>query len=115
MGGRLVKGIFNRSGGTKLKRPDEIEKMRRAGRVVNQILGRLKEMAKPGVTTAELNAVAEEMIRQVGGEALFRGVKTKQAKFPFPAALCTSVNEEVVHGIPSNRKLVEGDVVSVDC
>ncbi len=89
--------------------------MRRAGRVVYQIHRRLEEIARPGVTTAELNAVAEDMIRRAGGIALFRGVKTKQAKFPFPAALCTSVNDVVVHGIPSDRALREGDIVSVDC
>lgn len=89
--------------------------MRRAGRVVYQVLTRMRELAGPGVTTAALNEVAEEMIRQAGGEALFRGVKTKQARFPFPAALCTSVNDQVVHGIPSDRPLVEGDIVSVDC
>ncbi len=110
-----MKSILRRSGGTKLKSREEIEKMRRAGRVVFEVLTRLREMARPGITTAELNAVADEMIRMAGGEALFRGVKTKQARFPFPAALCTSVNDVVVHGIPSDRKLVEGDVVSVDC
>src|SRR5262245_20742193 len=89
--------------------------MRRPGRVVYHVLTRLQEMGRPGITTADLSAVTEEMIRQAGGEALFRGVRTKQAKFPFPAALCTSVNDEVVHGIPSDRKLKEGDVVSVDC
>lgn len=89
--------------------------MRRAGRVVAQVLARMREMGKPGVTTAEMNAVAEEMIAQAGAEALFRGVETRQAKFPFPSALCTSVNEVVVHGIPTGRKLAEGDVVSIDC
>jgi len=104
-----------RAGTLTLKSPGEIERMRRAGRVVYQVLHQVREAARPGVTTAEMNAVAEEMIRDVGAEALFRGVTTKQAKFPFPAALCTSVNEQVVHGIPSDRRLAEGDVVSVDC
>jgi methionyl aminopeptidase len=98
-----------------LKSPEEIERMRRAGRVVHEVLLRVAEITRPGVKTAELNAVAEEMIRKAGGEALFRGVRTRHVKFPFPAALCTSVNEQVVHGIPSDRVLVEGDVVSVDC
>src|SRR5437764_1411208 len=89
--------------------------MRRAGRVVFEVLSRLREMAGPGVTTAEMNQVAEEIIRAAGGQPLFHGVKTKQAKFPFPAALCTSVNDQVVHGIPSDRPLLEGDIVSVDC
>ncbi len=89
--------------------------MRRAGRLVYRVLGRMREMTGPGVTTAELNAVAEEMIAEAGAEPLFRGVRTKQAKFPFPSALCTSINDQVVHGIPSDRPLAEGDVVSVDC
>jgi len=98
-----------------LKTPEEIEQMRRAGRLVHQVLRRMEEHVRPGVTTAELNAVAEEMIRQAGAEALFRGQRNDHAKFPFPAALCTSVNEQVVHGIPGDRLLAEGDVVSVDC
>ncbi len=98
-----------------LKSPDESERMRRAGRVVHEVLTRVRQMARPGVTTAQLNVVAEEIIDEAGGEPLFRGVETKQAKFPFPSALCTSVNEVVVHGVPSDRALVEGDVVSVDC
>jgi len=89
--------------------------MRAAGRVVHQVLTRVRDIAVPGATTAAFNAVAEEMIREAGAEALFHGQQTKQAKFPFPAALCTSVNEEVVHGIPSDRALQEGDIVSVDC
>lgn len=89
--------------------------MRRAGNLVGRVLARMREMGAPGVSTADMNAVAEEMISQAGAEALFRGVETRQAKFPFPSALCTSVNEVVVHGIPSDRKLREGDVVSVDC
>ena len=104
-----------RSGTAGLKSADEIEAMRRAGRIVHAVLSRVGAMARPDVTTKELNAVAEAMIREAGAEALFRGVETRQAKFPFPAALCTSVNDQVVHGIPSDRPLVEGDVVSVDC
>lgn len=72
-------------------------------------------MVDVGVTTAELNAVAEEMIEAAGGTALFKGVENPQASVPFPAALCTSVNEELVHGIPNDRPLKEGDVLSVDC
>jgi methionyl aminopeptidase len=75
----------------------------------------MRELVAPGVTTGELNVVAEEMIAAAGGIALFKGVKIPQAKSAFPAALCTSVNEELVHGIPSDRALVDGDIVSVDC
>jgi len=99
----------------RLKSTEEVEKIRRAGRVVYAVLRRVAEMAAPGVSTAELNAVAEAMIREAGAEALFKGVQTRQTAFPFPAALCTSVNDVVVHGIPSERTLQSGDVVSVDC
>jgi len=86
-----------------LKSDREIELMRQAGRVVYRVLSRLREIAAPGVVTADLNKVAEEMIEASGGTALFKGVENPQARFPFPAALCTSVNEELVHGIPSDR------------
>lgn len=89
--------------------------MRAAGRVVRQVLNRLWEAARPGVTTGELGRLADELISAAGGEALFRGVKTANTKFPFPAPICVSVNEEVVHGIPGPRKLREGDILSVDC
>jgi len=98
-----------------LKSRREIELIRRAGRVVYRVLRRMEELAAPGVTTAALNAAAEEMIANEGGTPLFKGVKNPQAKYPFPAALCTSVNEELVHGIPSDRVLCDGDIVSVDC
>lgn len=110
-----MRSLFRRRGATGLKTPDQIELMRQAGRLVHEVLARMHEMVRPGVTTRELNEVAEEMIREAGAVALFRGVKNRQAKFPFPAALCTSVNCQVVHGIPSDRRLEAGDVVSVDC
>lgn len=111
-----MRGIGRRRAETaKLKSPADIELMRHAGRLVHQVLTRMRELAKPGVTTADLNEEAERMIAQAGAEALFRGVETRQTKFPFPTALCTSVNEQVVHGIPSARVLQAGDVVSVDC
>jgi len=89
--------------------------MRAAGALVHRVLVRMEELARPGVTTAELNAVAEKMIAEAGAKALFKGVTTPQARIPFPAALCTSVNEEVVHGVPSDRALAAGDIVSIDC
>ena len=98
-----------------LKSAREIELMRAAGRVVHRVLAAARALAGPGVTTAELNVAAEELIAQAGGTALFKGVENPQARFPFPAALCTSVNEELVHGIPSDRRLSSGDVLSVDC
>lgn len=98
-----------------LRSPREIELMSQAGSVVARVLHGVGEMVRPGATTAELNEEAERVIAAAGGTALFKGVEHPRAKFPFPAALCTSVNEEVVHGIPGDRRLREGDVVSVDC
>lgn len=98
-----------------LKSDREIELMRNAGRLVYRVHERIGELAQPGVTTAELNDVAEEMIRVEGGTALFKGVSNPQAKFEFPAALCMSLNEELVHGVPGKRRLIEGDILSVDC
>ncbi len=89
--------------------------MRQAGAIVHSVLTRVRELAAPGVTTADMNAVAEEMIADAGGIALFKGVENPQAEIPFPAALCTSVNEELVHGVPGDKALAEGDIVSVDC
>ncbi len=98
-----------------LKSPREIELMRAAGGLVHAILTELGRQVRPGVTTAELDAIAERMIREAGATALFKGVRNPQAKRPFPASICASVNEEIVHGIPDDRPLAEGDVVSLDC
>jgi len=98
-----------------LKSAREIERIRAAGRVVNRVLTQVREMARPGVTTAEMNALAECLIAEAGGLALFKGVVNPQARFAFPAVLCTSVNHELVHGIPNDRPLKEGDIVGVDC
>lgn len=102
-------------GGIILKSAREIELIRDAGRVVHCVLQAVTEMAAPGVSTADMNVMAERMIAESGGTPLFKGVENPQAKFPFPAALCTSINEELVHGIPSDRPLVDGDIVGVDC
>jgi methionyl aminopeptidase len=89
--------------------------MRRAGGVVADVLSKLQEIAAPGSTTADLNAVALAMTVEAGAEALFKGVRSPQARRPFPGAICASVNEEVVHGIPSPRvALREGDILSID-
>jgi methionyl aminopeptidase len=99
----------------KLKSKQEIEAMRRAGSLVARILEQVRQAAEPRVSTAALNALAEDLIAAAGAEPLFKGVRSTQAKFPYPAALCTSVNEEVVHGVPGVRLLAEGDILSVDC
>ncbi len=101
--------------GVILKSRREIELIRAAGRVVHRVLERASELARPGMTTAELNRAAETVIAESGATPLFKGVRNTHARSPFPAALCTSVNEELVHGIPSDRKLREGDILSVDC
>lgn len=98
-----------------IKSRREMDLMRGAGRIVNQVLAELGAMVEPGVTTAEMNAHAERIIRDAGAQALFKGVENPQAKFPFPACICASVNEQVVHGIPQDRPLEDGDVVSIDC
>jgi methionyl aminopeptidase len=91
-----------------LKRPDEIEKLRKCNLIVAEILNELKENVKPGVTTKELDRIGEELARKKNVKPAFKGYKG------YPFSLCTSVNEEVVHGIPSDRRLVEGDIISLD-
>ncbi|MEW6252764.1 MAG: type I methionyl aminopeptidase [Planctomycetota bacterium] len=98
-----------------IKSARELELMRAAGRVVHQVLVELGPLVRPGATTAELNARAEALIRAAGGVPLFKGVRNQQARMPFPAAICASVNEQVVHGIPNGQPLAPGSIVSVDC
>ncbi|MDI9430976.1 MAG: type I methionyl aminopeptidase [Sedimentisphaerales bacterium] len=98
-----------------LRSRKEIELMRRAGAVVASVLSKLQEVAEPGVTTAQLDRVALEMVAEAGAEALFKGVRSPQARQPFPGAICASVNDEVVHGIPSETTVLRaGDLLSVD-
>jgi len=97
----------------RLKTADDIAKIRQAGRAVAAALGATQRIAAPGVTTRELDEVAEQAIRSFGAEPAFKGQRGKAAQ-PFPASICTSINDEVVHGIPGDRKLAEGDLLSVD-
>ena len=93
----------------------EIEKLRKSGLLVYGILQRLKEMVSEGVTTQDLEIVAEKMISEAGAKPAFKGYYTQASGTRYPFVLCTSVNEEVVHGMPSNkRKLKAGDIVSID-
>ena len=79
------------------------------------VLSKLQKIAAPGVTTADLDDVALQMTTQAGAEALFHGVRSPQAKIPFPGAICASVNEQVVHGIPSRETVLQaGDILSID-
>lgn len=94
-----------------IKSPDQIELMRAAGVVVAETLELLRSTARAGMTTAALDVVAEDNIRSCGAVPSFKGYSIP----PFPASICVSVNDEIVHGIPGDRVLAEGDVVSVDC
>jgi len=92
-----------------IKTPAEIESMRKASRVVAEVLKELKPLVKPGVTTAELDKFAERRVRELGAVPAFLGYRG------YPATLCVSINEEIVHGIPSPKRTVrEGDIVSLD-
>jgi methionyl aminopeptidase len=94
-----------------IKSPEQVRAMRVAGLAVGRTLERLRSAVRPGVTTAELDELAEESIREQGGVPSFLGYGDP----PFPASICASVNDEVIHGIPGSRILAEGDVVSIDC
>lgn len=91
------------------KRAEELEKMRRAGRVVGETLAILQAAVRPGVTTRELDDIAEREIRVRGAIPSFKGYRG------FPATICTSINSEIVHGIPGKRALKEGDLIKLDC
>ncbi|NLZ48267.1 MAG: type I methionyl aminopeptidase [Clostridiales bacterium] len=92
-----------------LKNNKEIELMRLTGRIVAETLLLIEEKVRPGITTAELDRIAEEFITKHGARPSFKGL------YGFPASLCISVNEQVVHGIPGKYVLKDGDIVSVDC
>lgn len=98
-----------------LKSPREIELIRAAGRIVHDVLEEMRQLVRPGIQTLVLGEAADRLIADRGGQPLFRGVQSKATRMPFPAAVCVSVNEQVVHGIPGARLLKEGDVVSIDC
>lgn len=92
------------------KSPSELEKMRRSGKIVRTVLDELKAMVGPGVSTMDLERHAERRVRELGAKPAFKGYHD------YPCVLCTSVNNEIVHGIPSEkRRLKEGDIVSIDC
>ena len=97
-----------------LKTDDEIELLRQSNLLVGRTLAEVAKLIKPGVTTKELDKVAEEFIRDNGAIPTFKGFPNPNGT-PFPCTLCTSVNGQVVHGIPNNEPLTEGDIVSVDC
>lgn len=99
------------------KSPEEIDKMRRAGRIVAGTIERVLAAVTPKVTTAALDAVAEEYIREQGATPSFKGYGggAGAGRVPFPASICTSINDEIVHGIPSpERSVDEGDLLKLD-
>jgi methionyl aminopeptidase len=100
-----------RDRGIEIKTPEQIAKMRVAGLLVGETLELLRSAVRPGVSTGELDALAERNIRAAGGVPSFLGYGHP----PFPGTICASVNDEVVHGIPGDRVLAEGDVISIDC
>lgn len=92
-----------------IKSNAEIQCMRRAGKIVGDTLLMLEDVIKPGISTQEIDRIAEDFIRKQGAIPSFKGL------YGFPASICSSVNEEVIHGIPSKRILNEGDIISIDC
>jgi len=95
-----------------LKTSAEISVMREAGRINAKALQAAVAIIRPGITTADLNAAAEEVLKKHG---VYSPFKNYPGPYPYPASICTSVNAELVHGIPGKRKLLEGDIVSMDC
>ena len=107
--------MFRRRRTIEYKTPEQIQKMRVAGLLVGETLELLRSSVEPGMTTKDLDAIAEKNIRAAGGIPSFIGVPGGPGAVDFPATLCTSVNDEIVHGIPGPRVIHDGDVVSVDC
>jgi methionyl aminopeptidase len=92
------------------KSPAEIDRMRRSGYIVRQVLDHLRTLVAPGVSTMDLERAAERKIKELGAKPAFKGY------YDYPCVLCTSINEEIVHGIPSEKRILkDGDIVSVDC
>ncbi|HTX28430.1 MAG TPA: type I methionyl aminopeptidase [Streptosporangiaceae bacterium] len=98
-----------------LKTPAEVQAMRAAGRVVAQILATVRAEAKPGTRLTELDEAARTVLKEAGATSPFLGYQPSFAPVPFPAVICTSVNDAALHGIPGRYKLADGDLLSVDC
>jgi methionyl aminopeptidase len=98
-----------------IKTPGEIQSMRAAGQVVARILAAVQDQAKAGLRLAELDEVARDVLAQAGATSPFLGYQPGFAPIPFPAVICTSVNDAALHGIPTGYRLVDGDLLSVDC
>ena len=98
-----------------IKTAGEIQAIRAAGRVVAQVLAAVRDQAKAGVRTAELDEVARDVLARAGAVSPFLGYQPGFAPVPFPAVICTSVNDAALHGIPGRYRLADGDLLSVDC
>ncbi|MGZ5442278.1 MAG: type I methionyl aminopeptidase [Thermoanaerobaculia bacterium] len=105
--------MLDRMKGPTLKNRDEIATMDRANRIVVEILEMMREMVKPGATTAQINAMAEEELAKRGAKSPFKGYAPMGLP-PYPAVVCSSVNDVIVHGIPNRAKLQEGDILGLD-
>lgn len=105
--------LRRRTSGITIKSERELAQMRQAGKVVAEAKVHIMEAVKPGVTTGELDSIAEEVIRKMGATPSFKGYAAG-GLIPFIGTICASINEEIVHGIPGDRKLKEGDIFSVD-
>jgi methionyl aminopeptidase len=98
-----------------LKNQAELDQMRAAGHVVSVTLRRVADAVEPGVSLAELEAIGAACIKEHGADSSFLGYHPRWAGTPYPATLCLSVNDVVVHGIPGGRRLKDGDILSIDC
>jgi methionyl aminopeptidase len=107
--------VFRKRRTIEYKTPEQIRKMRVAGLLVGETPELLRTSIEPGMTTKDLDAIAERNIRSAGGIPSFIGVPGGPGVMDFPATLCTSVNDEIVHGVPGPRVIRDGDIVSIDC
>jgi len=97
-----------------IKSPKEIEYMRESGRIVALALEEVEKAIKPGITTRELDKIATDVLKQEGAAPSFKGQEGFEGSKPYPATICASVNNQVIHGIPGNYVLKEGDIISID-
>lgn len=94
---------------------EELAILRECGKRLAYVLAKVKQAVRPGISTKNLDRIAEEEIKKAGGEPVFKGYKTREDKHPYPASLCVSINDEIVHGIPSEKRILkEGDIVGLD-
>ena len=105
--------MINKQLGITIKSPREMDLMRQAGQIVAKTKLVVKDAIEPGINTKELDVIAEKEIRKLGATPSFKGYKAG-GNIPFPSTICVSINDEIVHGIPSNRVINDGDIISVD-